>query len=148
MYKKILVPLDQHFGTEAALKVAADLARANGAEVRLLHVAPRPAAVMADGRMIAYADQESERLRYEAEVYLREAAQRLTGVPVEYAVRFGDPAEEIVEEARGSGADLIAMATHGRTGMARLLLGSVAQAVLRRSEVPVVLVRHGLPAAA
>ena len=148
MYKKILVPLDQRFATEAALKVAADLARANGSAIRLLHVAPRPAAVMVDGRMIAYADQESERLRYEAEVYLREAARWVTGVPVEYAVRFGDPAAEIIEEARESGANLIAMATHGRTGMARLLLGSVAEAVLRRSEVPVLLVRHGLPAAA
>lgn len=148
MYKKILIPLDKSFGTEAVLKVAADLARANNSVLRLLHVAPRPAAVMADGRMIAYADQESDRLQYEAEVYLREAAHRLAGFPVEYAVRFGDPAEEIIEEARESGADLIAMATHGRTGVARLLLGSVAEAVLRRSEVPVLLVRHGLAAAA
>ena len=148
MYKKILIPLDQHFATDAALKVAADLAQANGAAIRLLHVAPRPTAVMADGRVVAYADQESERLKYEAEVYLRQVAHCLTGVPVEYAVRFGDPADEIVEEARAAGADLIAMATHGRTGMARLLLGSVAEAVLRRSEVPVLLVRHGLPAAA
>ncbi len=148
MYKKILIPLDKSFGTDAALKVAADLAQANGSAIRLLHVAPKPAAIMADGRMIAYADQESDRLRYEAEVYLRQAAHWLTGVPVEYAVRFGDPAEEIVEEARESGADLIAMATHGRTGVARILLGSVAEAVLRQSEVPVLLVRHGLPAAA
>ncbi len=148
MYKKILIPLDKSFGTEAVLKVAADLAQANGSAIRLLHAAPKPAAIMADGRMIAYADQESDRLQYEAEVHLREAAHCLTGVPVEYAVRFGDPAEEIVEEARESGSDLIAMATHGRTGVARLLLGSVAEAVLRRSEVPVLLVRHGLPAAA
>lgn len=148
MYKKILIPLDRSFGTEAALSVAADVARANGSAIRLLHVAPRPTAVMADGRVIAYADQESDRLRYEAEVYLREAARRLADFAVEYAVRFGNPAEEILEEARESGADLITMATHGRTGVARLLLGSVAEAVLRQSEVPVVLVRQKLPAAA
>ncbi len=148
MDKKLLVPLDRSFGTEAALKVAADLARANGSVIRLLHIAPRPRAVVADGRVIAYADQESERLQYEAEVYLRKIAQGLAGFAVEYAVRFGDPAEEIVAEAREAGADLIAMATHGRTGLARLLLGSVAEAVLRRSEVPLLLVRPGLPLAA
>ena len=148
MYKKILVPLDHRFGTENALKVAADLARAGGSVVRLLHVVPMPTAVVVDGRVVAYVDQESERLKHEAETYLREVGRRLAGVAVEYAVRFGDPAEEITEEARESGADLIAMATHGRTGVARLLLGSVAVAVLRRSEVPVVLVRQGLPAAA
>ncbi len=98
--------------------------------------------------MIAYADQEADRLRYEAQVYLHEVARRLAGFPVEYAVRFGDPAEEILEESRESGADLIAMATHGRTGIARLWLGSVAEAVFRRRQVPVVLVRHKLPAAA
>jgi len=148
MYKKILIPLDHSFGTENALKIVVDLARANGSVVRLLHVTRRPAAVVVNGRVVAYADQESERLKYEAEVYLREVARRLAGFAVEYAVRFGDAAEEIIEEARESGADLIAMATHGRTGVSRLLLGSVAEAVLRRSEVPVVLVRHGLPAAA
>ena len=79
--------------------------------------------------------------------YLREAGHQLTGLPVEYAVRFGEPAEEILEEARESGVDLVVMATHGRSGVARLMLGSVAEGVLRRSEVPLVLVRHGLPAA-
>lgn len=148
MYRKILVPLDRSFGTKAALTVAADLARTNGSVVRLLHVAPQPSAVMADGRVIAYADQEAARLTHETEISLREAARGLTDFPIEYAVRFGDPADEILEEAREWGADLIAMATHGRSGVARLLLGSVAEAVLHRSEVPVVLVRHSFPAAA
>lgn len=148
MYKKILVPLDRSAGAEAALPVAADLARADQAVIRLLHVAPPPTAIVAEGRVIAYADQESERLQHIWEVYLREAARQLAGVRVEYAVRFGEPAEEILEAARESGADLIAMATHGRSGVVRLMLGSVAEAVLRRSEVPVVLVRHGLAVAA
>jgi nucleotide-binding universal stress UspA family protein len=148
MYKKILVPLDRNAGAEAALPVAADLAKADGAVIRLLHVAPTPSALVAEGRVIAYADQESARLQHLGTVYLREAAHQLAGLPVEYAVRFGEPAEEILEEAREFGADLVVMATHGRSGVARLMLGSVAEAVLRRSEVPVVLVRHGLPVAA
>ena len=147
MYKKILVPLDRSAGAEAALPVAADLAR-DRAVIRLVHVAPTPSAVVAEGRVIAYADQESDRLRHEAEVYLRGVAPQLAGLPVEYAVRFGEPTEEVLEEARESGSGLIAMATHGRSGVARLVLGSVAEAVLRRSEVPVVLVRHGLDVAA
>ena len=148
MYKKILVPLDQEAGAEVALPVAADLAKSDGTVIRLMYVAPTPSAIVAEGRGIAYADQESDRLQHLGMVYLREAAHQLAGLPVEYAVRFGEPAEEILEEAREFGADLVVMATHGRSGVVRLMLGSVAEAVLRRSEVPVVLVRHGLPAAA
>ena len=148
MYKKILVPLDREAGAEVALPVAADLAKSDGTVIRLVYVAPTPSAIVAEGRVIAYADQESDRLQHLGMVYLREAAHQLAGLPVEYAVRFGEPAEEILEEAREFGADLVVMATHGRSGVARLMLGSVAVAVLRRSEVPVVLVRHGLPAAA
>jgi nucleotide-binding universal stress UspA family protein len=148
MYKKILVPLDREAGAEVALPVAADLAKSDGTVIRLMYVAPTPSAIVAEGRVIAYADQESDRLQHLGMVYLREAAHQLAGLPIEYAVRFGEPAEEILEEAREFGADLVVMATHGRSGVARLMLGSVAEAVLRRSEVPVVLVRHGLPAAA
>ena len=148
MYKKILVALDRASGAERALAVAGDLGRANGSVIRLLHVAPIPQAVMEGGRVLAYADQESERVQHETLTYLRGVGRRLTGFAVECAVRFGDPAEEILQEARDSGADLIAMATHGRTGVARLLLGSVAEAVLRQSEIPVVLVRHSLAEAA
>ena len=148
MYKKILVPLDREAGAEVALPVAADLAKSDGTVIRLVYVAPTPSAIVAEGRVIAYADQESDRLQHLGMVYLREAAHQLAGLPIEYAVRFGEPAEEILEEAREFGADLVVMATHGRSGVARLMLGSVAEAVLRRSEVPVVLVRHGLPAAA
>ena len=148
MYKKIVVPLDRSVGAESALGVAADFATANGGMIRLLHVAQNPGAVVVDGRVVAYADQEAERVQHEGESYLRTVAGRLTGHPVEVAVRFGDPTAEIIEEAREVGADLIVIATHGRGGVARLLLGSVAAAVLRESQVPVVLVRHGLPAAA
>jgi nucleotide-binding universal stress UspA family protein len=143
MYKKILVPLDRSPEAEAVLPVAARLARADGAVVRLLHVAPNPVAVLVEGGMPAYVDQEIDRLRYEALDYLRGAASRLAGVPVEFAVHFGDPADEIIEEAKEFGADLIAMATHGRTGLARVVLGSVAEKILRTAPGPVLAIRHG-----
>ena len=57
-------------------------------------------------------------------------------------VRRGEPAEEILAGAREAGADLIAMTTHGRSGLGRLLFGSGAEAVLRQSEVPVFLMRQ------
>ena len=97
MYKKILVPLDREAGAEVALPVAADLAKSDGTVIRLVYVAPTPSAIVAEGRVIAYADQESDRLQHLGMVYLREAAHQLAGLPIEYAVRFGEPAEEILE---------------------------------------------------
>ena len=61
---------------------------------------------------------------------------------VKTVVRRGDPVNEILGAARDERADLIAMATHGRTGPARVLLGSVAESVLRHSDVPVFLLRQ------
>jgi universal stress protein A len=103
-----LVPLDGSAGSEAVLPTVGELARAEGAIVRLLRVVPR----------------------------------------VEAVVRFGDPVEEIVEEAESAGVDLIALATHRRTGVRRLLKGSVAERVERATAIPVLLVRYGEPLAA
>jgi len=62
-------------------------------------------------------------------------------VRVEGRVRRGNPADEIVAAARETGADIIAMSTHGRGGLGRLVFGSVAQAVLRHVDIPVLLMR-------
>ncbi|HKZ05130.1 MAG TPA: universal stress protein [Methylomirabilota bacterium] len=67
------------------------------------------------------------------------------GVNVTYAVRHGRPADEILAATREGNADLIAMATHGRTGLSRVLFGSVAEAVLRNASVPVFLIRQPQP---
>jgi nucleotide-binding universal stress UspA family protein len=63
------------------------------------------------------------------------------GYTVSVAVRFGDPAQEIIAFARDTGVDLVAMATHGRTGLRPLIMGSVAEQVMRRLTIPVLLVR-------
>jgi nucleotide-binding universal stress UspA family protein len=63
-------------------------------------------------------------------------------VDVSCAIRSGRPDEEIVAAARDAGADLIAMSTHGRSGLGRLLFGSVAEQVLRHADVPVLMIRH------
>ena len=143
MVKRILVPLDQSPLAESVVGVIADTARgAHGSTVRLLHVALVPKnQVDADGRVVAYADQETDRLRNEALDYLGKIEQTFDGVPVERVVRFGEPVEEILREAEAFGADLIAVSTTGRSGISRALLGSVAERVLRKAEVLVMLLR-------
>ncbi len=142
MAKRILVPLDRSPVAESVLPLVADLARSSGAAVRLLHVAPAPELqVDEDGRVIAYADQELTRLEAEGVDYLQTVELQFDGVPVECAVRFGDPVEEILLEADAFGADLIAVTTAGRSGIKRTVLGSVAEQVFRKAEGPVLLFR-------
>jgi universal stress protein A len=142
MAKRILVPLDQSMLAEAVLPLVDDLARGEGANVRLLYVAPAPhTRVSEDGLVVAYADQEMERLGAEGRDYLSKAEVQLGGVPVECVVRFGDPLEEILREAAAFDADLITVTTAGRSGLSRAILGSVAEQVMRKAEVPVLLLR-------
>lgn len=144
MAKRILVALDQSSLAESVVPLVADAARGAGATVRLLHVAPVPDNLVSEtGRVIAYADQEMSRLEAEGMDYLRAVEVQLEGVPVECVVRFGDPVPEILQEATASGADLIALATAGRSGLGRTVLGSVAERVFGKSEVPVVLYHPG-----
>ena len=79
----------------------------------------------------------------------RDAAERLgvNGRDVSWAVRNGDPAHALIEEAEAKGADLIALGTHGRTGLDRLVMGSVARKVLTHAHCSVLIVRAGTPVA-
>jgi nucleotide-binding universal stress UspA family protein len=144
MAKRILMPLDGAVNAESAIEAVGALARSTGATVRTLHVAPPPEAIVDDdGRVLAYADQETARLEAIGLDYLHAATAGLEGVPMEYAVRFGDPVDQIVEDADAWNADLIAMATRGRSCIGRALLGSVAEDVLRKAPMAVMLYRAG-----
>lgn len=90
-----------------------------------------------------YADQQEHNLRAAIEDSLTDDRRTLqdAGYAVSVVVRFGEPAEEIVTFAREADVDLVAMATHGRSGLSHLLLGSVAEQVLRHLTIPVMLVR-------
>lgn len=140
MAKRMLVPLSQTEPAPSFLTAVADLARGAGATVRLLHVAaPATNLVDADGRVLAYADQETRRVEDEARDYLESIAIALDGLPVELAVRFGAIAPEILAEAEEFGADLILL---GVRRCRRLRLrGSVAERVFRRADVPVAVIR-------
>jgi nucleotide-binding universal stress UspA family protein len=142
--RKILVPLDGSPGSTSVLWTVGQLARAQDARVRLLRVeSPVSPVYASDGRILAYSDQEYDRIALDDLQGLKRTADELAGIEVETAVRFGDPATQIVEEAEETGADLIAMATHRRVGVARLVKGSVAERVERATTVPMVLVPYG-----
>jgi len=144
MYQRILVPLDGSTLSEAVLPHAKNLARALNAEIVLLHVDVSPAptfdphesplAPQPEGVKVAHADEKH---------YLKITCNKLEreGLRVTYLLRDGMVAETIMEAAEIEQADLIAMTTHGRTGMLRLLLGSVAEQVVHRSKIPVMLIR-------
>jgi nucleotide-binding universal stress UspA family protein len=140
MYRRALVALD---GSEVAETIMPLIFKIAGPlEVTLLrvNVPVRPLVVEGAGQPV-FEDPESARI--DAEEYLAPLAVdlRRRGVRVRTEVRRGEAAEEILKAAREAKADVIAMTTHGRTGLGRLLFGSVAETVLRESELPVLLMR-------
>lgn len=142
MYKRAIVPLDGSPEAEAIVPFILDIAGPLDIEVILLQVVvPVPPQVIEGSRHVIVEDVEA-RLA-EAREYLAPIAARLEsrGVRVDVVVRHGRPAEEILAAARERGADLIAMTTHGRSGIGRLLFGSVTEAVLRHAEIPVLALR-------
>lgn len=144
MLKRILVPLDGTPTSDAVADLAAAIARGSGAEVRLMHVAPVPANVQnSHGRVIAYANQEMARVEAETHDYLRTIGVKFEGLPVAWAVRFGDPVREILTETEAFDADLIVLGTRCRSRVTQFVLGSVAEEVCRRAQVPVTVLRVG-----
>ncbi|RMD59373.1 universal stress protein [Candidatus Parcubacteria bacterium] len=137
MYKKILVPLDGSAVAEVALPHAIEMAKIFQAELILLRVAFVHFLPGSDP-----VELESAAVR-ESEAYLERLAQRLSaeGLKVHTVVRYGKAAEEIIDHAAENQVSVIVMATHGRSGVGRWLLGSTAEKVLRGTEVPVLLIR-------
>lgn len=146
--KRILLAVDRSPRADALAAIVADTARGARAAVRLLHVAPAPEAVHAEGRVVVYADQETESLSAAWRDYLESLAVHFGDVAVESVVRFGDPVAEILAEAEAFDADLIVVGTAGRSGIGRVLLGSVAERVFAKATAPVMLVRPTAVAAA
>jgi nucleotide-binding universal stress UspA family protein len=145
--QKILVPVDFSESSRAALDYAAMFAARFGAEVTVLHVVePVPLAVpFAVGPM---PDPGSLTMSMEMENSAKEGLERFLAPPApelnaQRKVTMGPPAEEILRIAEGDGVDLVVMGTHGRRGLARLLMGSVASEVVKRASCPVMTVRSG-----
>jgi nucleotide-binding universal stress UspA family protein len=136
--KKILVPTDFSPFHETALAYATSLARDTGATLLIVHVDEPPLAYGAGEFYAVPATPDAGEQR----------AMLATVVPTDPEVHFehrllvGDPASEIVQLAADEGVDLIVMGTHGRTGLRRLLMGSVAEAVVRRASCPVLTLKQ------
>jgi nucleotide-binding universal stress UspA family protein len=142
MYKRVLIPLDGSRMAEGILPFILQIAGPLDLEVVLVFVAQPIMPQAVEGTTYFAVDDVAARLN-EAREYLAPVAAdlRRQGVRVTTDARHGDPVTEVVAAARETGAGIIAMTTHGRTGVSRLLFGSVAEAVLRQAEIPVLMMR-------
>ena len=144
LFHRIVVPTDFSDCAEEAWKLALRVAETLQSEVILVHVfvAPPiygdPLTISADKTWEVYEKAQ----QWVAETLDKTAAQaKDKGVTVRPIMRTGSPVQEIVDLARSEGADLVIMGTHGRGGMSRVLLGSVADRVIRLAPCPVLTVR-------
>ncbi len=145
MYRKVIIPLDGSELAEGVLPHVAELIRGRDSQVYLLSVNPMMRGVAPTLVDLRPKGEERQRAEQELREYLRAVASRLEPVAagVEVSVCFGRPADEILTFVGEVGADLIAMSTHGRSGISRWVFGSVADRVLRGATCPVLLVRAG-----
>jgi nucleotide-binding universal stress UspA family protein len=142
---RILVPTDFSKWSQNALTYAVAFAEKFGAEIHLLHVVQDlalfiPEAVMMAPPMAPPVEQFVTAARAALERVVRELA--LPALPIHPEVAEGVPFDEIIRCAREKDVDLIVMGTHGHTGLAHMLLGSVAEKVVRKAPCPVLTVRH------
>jgi universal stress protein A len=140
--RKILFPTDFSRCNNAALKVASSLASETGATLHIVYVHDARAlnAALGEAGYLYAASWEED---YEkANQRLLSIAPTIAGVTYDQKCLTGDPASEIIEFAKTHGIDLIVMASHGRTGLSRLLMGSVAEVVMRKAGCPVLVVKQ------
>lgn len=138
MYQRILLPTDGGEGVDSAIEHALELAGTYDAELHVLHV-------IDDASLDSVSEDAMADLRQRADDAVADVAERATsaGVGTETAVREGSPHREILDYADDAGVDMIVMGTHGRSGVGRVLVGSVTERVVRAASVPVVTVRVG-----
>jgi nucleotide-binding universal stress UspA family protein len=144
-YTKILVPTDFSAHSRVALEHARNIAERFGSHIELIHVwelppiVPEVMVTLGGGPPTAVRDYLREQAQKDMEELLGEL--RGTGLTVHGRTEQGDPAHAIVELAEREGHNLIIMSTHGRRGFERLMIGSVAEKVIRRAPCPVLVIR-------
>jgi nucleotide-binding universal stress UspA family protein len=140
-FKRILVPTDFSNPSVKALKYAVRFAEQSGATIHLLYVVEHPTFIY-DIETFPLAISEAEQIARAKHKLLRLADAEIEElVPVKTDVRTGKPFRAIAELARKTNADLIIIATHGRTGLSRMLLGSTTELLVRHAPCPVLVVR-------
>lgn len=131
--KKILFPTDFSPSSDEALKLATSLARDTGATLLIVHVEELPLATGGAEYLYSFPEPQTDQLRE----MLNNVVPTDPQIPVEHMLLAGDPAEAIVRTAESEHCDMIVIGTHGRRGLTRLLMGSVAEAVVRGATCPV-----------
>lgn len=144
-FKRILVPVDYSENSRASLEYAARLAQEAGAALCIVHVWDRPTYVT-DALLVGHGPNQrplGDLIRENAERDMKEFLETATvpeGVLWEERLLSGDPASALVKHLEAEPYDLVVVGTHGRSGFAHLLLGSVAERLVRHSPVPVLTV--------
>lgn len=138
--KTILHPTDFSELSDAAFRVACSLAQDHGARLVVAHVYPPPAT---HGELVAR--RQDDDFEKELRRVLERVRPENPAIPVEHILEEGHAAETILRLAKERGCDLIVMGTHGRTGVRRLLLGSVAEQVVRQAPCPVLTLNAPFP---
>ena len=142
---KILLAIDESDFSQAAIQAVLAQVRPQGTEVRILHVLEPPSLLL--GREMGANDPEFEAVwkalqdQAMALVEKTEAKLRAAGFSVSPALQEGDPKSKIIDVAKEWKADLIVLGSHGRKGLQRFLMGSVAESVVRHAECSVEIVR-------
>jgi nucleotide-binding universal stress UspA family protein len=148
-FAKIVAATDFSEDSNLALSFAEELARKFSAEIIVLHVDQPLAPVMMTPELGPAMDVgamsrigEEQRLLAQRELDKIVGRLRDGGLKVRSLLRVGSPFLEILHTAQGEGADLIVLGTHGRTGLAHVLMGSVAERVVQKAPCPVLTIRH------
>lgn len=137
---RVLVPIDGSEQSTTALEYAAETFDPD--ELLLLHVIdPVEAGYSAAATMPGYSEEWYENRKAEAETLFADATDRLGDRAVRTEIEVGRPSRTIVSYVEQNDVDHVVMGSHGRSGMTRILLGSVAESVVRRSPIPVTIVR-------
>jgi nucleotide-binding universal stress UspA family protein len=146
-WKTILVPHDFSSCANHAAALARDVARAHGARLVLVHVTQLPLGLDAETIVTPEGGPPVPARQFAlagATEHLEDLAARIRkeGLEVATEILIGDTVDQIIDAARREDADLIVMGTHGRTGLGRLVVGSVAEKVVRQAPVPVLTLRE------
>ena len=144
MFDRVLVPTDGSDLAQPAVEMALGLAETHDAALHVLFIVDQPTSVSGTGEGFSGLDNLLDALENEGQEVTNEIAEQARERDVETvpAVRRGNPHDDILEYANEHDIDIIAMGTHGRTGVKRALLGSVTEDVVRHSEVPVLTVHQ------
>jgi nucleotide-binding universal stress UspA family protein len=139
----ILHPTDFSKPSEFAFQLACSLSRDYGAELHIVHVMTPPIVAYGEGVLPVAPENLAEELRQK----LSRLHDKDANVRVVHHLREGQPVDQILHLAKETRCDLIVMGTHGRTGLGRVLMGSVAEGVVRKAPCPVLTIKNPLPEA-